>query len=115
MGAQMLEELELTGLFDKESDWGKEHIMAPLTDEMIKRAESTIGYKLPQSYKELLRFQNGGAIADDDCWLTVIYGIGKDVDACNGLEDMFDNWMNEWEYPNIGIPERVNGSEQDDI
>ena len=46
----MLEELDLTKLFDTESNWGKEYIMAPLTDEMIKRAESTIGYKLPQSY-----------------------------------------------------------------
>ena len=100
----MLEGLELTKLFDTESKWGKEHIMPPLTDEMIKRAENTIGYKLPQSYIELLRFQNGGVIEDDDCWLTVIYGIGTTADAFNGLEDMFDNWMNEWEYPDIGIP-----------
>ena len=100
----MLEELELTKLFDTESDWGKEHIMDSLTDEMIKRAENSIGYKLPQSYIELLRFQNGGVIEDDDCWLTVIYGIGKNEDTFNGLEGMFDNWINEWEYPNIGIP-----------
>ena len=100
----MLEKLDLTGLFDTESDWSKEHIMPPLTDEMIKRAEKTIGYKLPESYIELLRFQNGGAIEDDDCWLTVIYGIGATDDAYKGLEEMFDNWINEWEYPNIGIP-----------
>ena len=100
----MLEKLELTKLFDTESDWAKEHIMAPLTDEMIKRAESTIGYKLAKSYIELLRFQNGGVIDDNECWLTVIYGIGTTVDAFNGLEEMFDNWINEWEYPNIGIP-----------
>ena len=100
----MLEHLALEKLFDTESDWGREHIMAPLTEEMIKRAEDTIGYKLPKSYLELLRFQNGGAILDDDCWLTVIYGIGEEADAFNGLEEMFENWMNEWEYPNIGIP-----------
>lgn len=100
----MLEKLELTKLFDTESDWAKEHIMAPLTDEMIKRAESTIGYKLAKSYIELLRFQNGGVIDDNECWLTVIYGIGTTVDEFNGLEEMFDNWINEWEYPNIGIP-----------
>ena len=100
----MLENLDLEKLFDTESEWGQEHIMDPLTDEMIKRAEETIGYKLPASYIELLRFQNGGAIMDDECWLTVIYGIGKTADAFNGLEEMFDNWMNEWEYPNIGIP-----------
>ena len=100
----MLEKSELTKLFDNESSWGKEHIMASLTDEMIKRAETTIGYKLPQSYIELLRFQNGGVIEDRECWLTVIYGIGATADAFNGLEEMFNNWINEWEYPNIGIP-----------
>ena len=100
----MLEELELTKLFDAERDWAKEHIMDPLTDEMIERAESTLGYKFPQSYIELLRFQNGGIIADDDCWLTEIYGVGKNKDTYHGLEKMFDNWLYEWEYPNIGIP-----------
>jgi hypothetical protein len=49
--------------------------------------------------------KNGGVI---DCkyesWLTIIYGIAPEEDGFNGLEDMFDNWRNEWEYPDIGIP-----------
>ena len=100
----MLENLDLDSLFDTESKYGKEHIMGELTDDMISRAEENIGYKLPESYKELLRFQNGGLIDDDESWLTAIYGIGAEADAMNGLEDMFVNWMEEWEYPNIGIP-----------
>ena len=52
----MLENLYLDSLFDSESKYGKEHIMGELTDDMISRAEENIGYKLPESYKELLRF-----------------------------------------------------------
>lgn len=104
----MLENLDLSGLFedDPEDDYAQGYIFGTLTDEMIKRAEASIGYALPKSYVELLRFQNGGLIADEggDCWLTAIYGIGEYADAENGLEDMFPNWMEEWEYPNIGIP-----------
>ena len=71
------------------------------TDELISRAEETMGYKLPESYKELLRFRNGGSVNGDleECWLTEIYGIAADPDNFNGLEAMYDNWRNEWEYP----------------
>ena len=73
------------------------------TDELISRAEETMGYKLPESYKELLRFRNGGSINGDleECWLTEIYGIAADPDNFNGLEAMYDNWRNEWEYPDM--------------
>ena len=93
-------------LFDNESDYGKTYTFGELTDELVSRAEETIGYKLPESYKELLRFKNGGVINDalDESWLTAIYGISADPNEFNGLENMFDNWKNEWEYPDIGIP-----------
>lgn len=73
---------------------------------MIRRAEKNLGYKLPKSYIELLNVQNGGLIDDkyDESWLTVIYGIGPTKDSMNGLEEMFENWKDEWEYPDIGIP-----------
>lgn len=64
-----------------------------------------MGYKLPKSYIELLKVQNGGLIDEkfEDSWLTVIYGIGTTSDSYYGLESMFKNWK-EWEYPDIGIP-----------
>lgn len=98
--------IDLTKLFDNESRYGKNYIFADITDSLIKRAEEKMGYKLPQSYRELLMFQNGGMISDelDDSWLTAIYGIGAEPDSPNSLEDMFDNWKDEWEYPDIGIP-----------
>lgn len=98
--------IDLKGLFDNNSDYGREYKFSELTKDMISRAEKTLGYKLPESYIELLRVQNGGLIDDkyDKSWLTAIYGIGTTQDSYNGLEEMFDNWKNEWEYPDIGIP-----------
>ena len=100
------DEIDLNMLFDSESEYGKSLTFDELTDELVSRAEETIGYKLPESYKELLRFRNRGAINDalDESWLSAIYGISTDPDEFNGLENMFDNWKNEWEYPDIGIP-----------
>ena len=37
----------------------------------------------------------------DESWLSVIYGISSKKGS---IADMYDNWISEWEYPNIGIP-----------
>lgn len=102
----LFKNIDLSELFDTKSDYGKEYRFDGLTEEMIGRAERTIGYKLPKSYIELLKVQNGGVIDDkyDESWLSVIYGIGPATDSFNGLEEMFENWKEEWEYPDIGIP-----------
>ena len=34
----------------------------PLTDEMIRSAESRLGYKLPESYLDVIRIKNGGSL-----------------------------------------------------
>ncbi len=98
--------IELEKLFDNKSEYGKELTFAPVTDELFKRAEKAIGYRLPSSYRELMKHRNGGAISGDldESWLAAIYGISPDPESWNGLEAMFDNWKNEWEYPDIGIP-----------
>ncbi len=98
--------IDLDRLFDSESGYGQNYLFDDLTDELVSRAEETIGYKLPESYKELLRFRNGGSINSelDESWLVAIYGISTDPDNFYGLESMYDNWRNEWEYPDIGIP-----------
>ena len=49
--------IDLNLLFDSESEYGKSLTFDELTDELVSRAEETIGYKLPESYKELLRFR----------------------------------------------------------
>lgn len=98
-------DINLEELFDNDSDYGKQYRFDVLTDDMISRAEETLGYKLPMSYIELLKVQNGGLIDNKyDSWLTAIYGIGPTEESYNGLEDMFENWKDEWQYPDIGIP-----------
>lgn len=97
--------INLSELFNNESEYSKEYRFGELTDEMISRVEKNIGYRLPKSYIELLRVQNGGVINNKyETWLSVIYGVGSTERTFNGLEEMFDNWKNNWEYPDIGIP-----------
>ena len=92
-------DIDLTKLFDHDSEYGKSYVFGELTDEMIARAEQTLGYKMPASYIELLKVQNGGMISDefDESWLTTIYGIGPTADTYNSLEERFENWNEEWE------------------
>ena len=68
-----------------------------VTDEQIKKVEDKIGYKLPESYLKFLKITNGGDTIIDECWLTRIYGLDE-------LEEEYDLWINEWQYPKIGIP-----------
>lgn len=92
------EEIDSKELFDEDE------CFPPFTDEELKETEKAIGWKLPKSYIALLNMQNGCRInvtAFDESWLSVIYGISL---GSGGLADMYDNWINEWQYPNIGIP-----------
>ncbi len=47
--------------FWEPSDYAlKEYVGAPLTDAVVTAVERELGYKLPASYVEFMRFQNGG-------------------------------------------------------
>jgi hypothetical protein len=58
-GLRRLEISFLSGVF--RSDSGS--LGPPLTDPLVHRAQQLLGYPLPRSYIELLRIQNGGAVA----------------------------------------------------
>jgi hypothetical protein len=87
-----------------------------LTDKAIATVEKKLGYKLPESYVELMRFQNGGipqrknhrtkeptSWADDHVAITGIYSIGDDKPGslCGEFRTQF--WVEEWGYPPIGV------------
>lgn len=70
----------------------RRHICAPATAETIREVEEDLGYRLPDSYKSLLRRHNGGLVnrcryrvpaPDEGCpdciYITEILGIGSDA------------------------------------
>ena len=48
----LFNEIDLEKLFDQESEYGEEMTFDPVTDELIERAEKTMGYRIPASYRE---------------------------------------------------------------
>jgi hypothetical protein len=87
------------------------------SNELIKSIEEELGgYKLPESYIELMRMHNGGtpkkvcfptneptSWAEDHVAITGIMGIGRTrpYSLCG---EMGSNFMKEeWGYPDIGI------------
>jgi len=82
--------------FWKRSDYAlKEYVGAPLTDEEVLRVEQALGYKLPRSYVEFMKYQNGGiplrknhrtneatSWSHDHIAITGMYSIGSDK-ACS--------------------------------
>src|SRR3954447_21641456 len=108
--------------FDIEQFWElseyatKEYVGAPLTDEVVAAVERELGYKLPASYVELMKFQNGGiprrtnhrtkeptSWAKDHIAITGIYSIGSEKPSSLYGEVGSKFWVEEWGYPAIGV------------
>jgi hypothetical protein len=108
--------------FDIEQFWKpseyaeKKYVGAALTDEQVAAVERKLGYKLPASYIELMKYQNGGiprktnhrtqertSWAPDHIAIHGIFSIGseKSYSLCGELGSEFR--IEEWEYPAIGV------------
>lgn len=100
----MFEGIDFGKLFSNRP--GDPYHQGPLTESRIAEAEKVLGYHFPKSYIEFLQVQNGGTLSEEysECYLTAIYGIGGDEKAENGIEEKFDLWKTDWQYPDIGIP-----------
>ena len=103
--------------FDYQSFWDdsdyslKNYIDETPTDKIILKVEQELGNKLPKSYIEFMKQHNGGMVQKS--WfltsnfeVVIIEGflsIGEE--KIKGLlgEHGSQFWINEWEYPNIGI------------
>lgn len=93
-----------------------EYVGAPLTDDIVATVERELGYRLPASYVELMRFQNGGIprrtnhrIKQRTSWshnhiaISGIYSIGGDR-PCSLLGSFSSQfWIDKWGYPPIGV------------
>ncbi|MBS9803003.1 SMI1/KNR4 family protein [Bacillus toyonensis] len=84
--------------------------LAPINDELIKKAEEVLNVKLPESYINLLKEQNGGTLrldvhptskpnswADDHVNISGLYGISFDENESSILESHY--LIREWEMP----------------
>ena len=86
----------------------------PLTPESVRDAETALGYKLPESYLQLLRVRNGGfprrccfptavrtSWAEDHIQITTLFGVGFE----QGIDGEFESryMIGEWGYPDVGI------------
>lgn len=103
--------------FWKDSEYAREEYVAdPPSDELMLAVEAELGYKLPESYKEFMKIQNGGipvndcfpttertSWAEDHVCITGFFSIGreKNYSLCGRTGSSF--FISEWEYPNIGI------------
>lgn len=110
------EQLDFSSFWE-DSDYARmEYVSAPLTDEMIASVEQELGYKLPTSYIQMMKQQNGGiprdtrfptvegtSWAEDHIAISGILGIGRDkgYSLCGEFGSRF--MIEEWGYPDIGV------------
>lgn len=80
------------------------------TGEVVASVERHLGYRLPRSYVELMRTQNGGFLkntfyqsTDGVCLIEGIKGIGrlKIRSLCSETGTL--DFLDDWQYPPIGI------------
>ncbi|MFZ1105279.1 MAG: SMI1/KNR4 family protein [Hyphomicrobiaceae bacterium] len=103
--------------FWKPSEYAlREYVGVPPSDAVIAAVERELGYKLPTSYIELMRVQNGGfprrtahrtkertTWSHDHIAITGLYSIGRDK-RCSLLGECGSQfWSDEWGYPPIGV------------
>lgn len=109
-------DMNLTDFWD-DSEYARTSYQSDLpTDELIESIEKELGYKLPSSYLQLMKQQNGGvprntnfptevstSWAEDHIAITGILGIGreKDYSLCGEFGSPF--MIEEWGYPDIGV------------
>lgn len=108
---QVFEDFDFTN-FWKDSQYARsQYVGNPPNDELIAGVERELGYKLPASYIELIKQQNGG-IPAKTCLpvgnnrtkaITGIFGIdrNKPYSVCGEIGSRF--MIDEWGYPAIGV------------
>ena len=94
----------------------RKYVGRPPDDATIRAVEGDLGYKLPPSYVELMRHQNGGiprranhrtkertTWAHDHIAISGICGIGSEKAYSLGGPFGSRFWIDQWDYPPIGV------------
>ena len=116
MSKIIFHDFDLQNFWEKSDYADESYVGEPLTDEMVASIEKELGYKLPQSYIDLMHHQNGGipnktthrtkertSWAEDHIAISGIYGINCSKPNCLGGTFGSQFWIEEWEYPSIGV------------
>eukprot|EP00656_Telonema_subtile_P004244 TRINITY_DN11926_c0_g1_i1.p1 TRINITY_DN11926_c0_g1~~TRINITY_DN11926_c0_g1_i1.p1 ORF type:complete len:267 (-),score=57.11 TRINITY_DN11926_c0_g1_i1:119-919(-) len=85
------------------SDFWKPESKPKFTPMALKKTEEKLGYTLPRSYLQLMMKQNGGTPTRGKI---TNGGFAATVESFFAIEDLVEeaeNWLEEWEYPDIGI------------
>jgi hypothetical protein len=113
---QFFDGFDLTTFWDDSQFALESYVSEPASDALIASVEQALGYKLPAAYVWLMKQHNGGipfnlnfptktptTWSEDHIAITGIYGIGRDKDyaLCGDAGSQF--WIDEWEYPDVGV------------
>lgn len=109
-------DFDITDFWEPSEYASREYEGRPLDDATVLAVEHQLGYKLPASFVEFMRFQNGGiprrtnhrtkertSWSHDHIAITGIYSVGneKTYSLCGQSSTQF--WIDEWGYPPIGV------------
>ncbi|WP_170399834.1 SMI1/KNR4 family protein [Ruegeria arenilitoris] len=112
----VFEDFDLSGFWSGDAYERKNYISRKLDESLLRSVEQELGVKLPESYVEMMKVQNGGtpsknshptntptSWAKDHIAISGIYGIDRKLDCslCGYFSTKF--WMGEWGYPHIGV------------
>ena len=91
--------------------WADDELSGPpLADERVRAAESSLGYRLPAAYVDLLRVQNGGTPRRQFCRApggpppryVRVARIGC-IGGPWGIDATSADRIREWDYPAVGV------------
>jgi hypothetical protein len=102
----MFEGFDLRGFWRESKVARTRYVDDPLTADKVARVERALGVKLPAAYVELMKTQNGGfpsKARHGTRQLTGIFSIGEVPDCSLGGKRGSRFWIEEWEYPPIGV------------
>lgn len=110
------DDFDLAGFWNNSEYALREYVGAAVTDAAVAAVETQLGFKLPASYVEFMRFQNGGkprrtchrtsirtSWSHNHIAIAGLSSIGHQKP--NSLLGQFGSqfWLDEWGYPPMGI------------
>lgn len=113
--SSLIESTDFEGFWNECEYSQEKYVGKTPTDVDIAEAEKALGYRLPESYKKLIKLHNGGLVQKNLSenplqrdWtpstieVDGIYGISDQAySLCGTMGSRF--WIEEWGYPDIGV------------